>query len=304
MSTLGVEAHDEERLRREWTTPGFDPATATRVVLAEDGAIVGHGEVWDIEAPYVQAHSWARVHPDFQGRGIGTALLAWIEDRAREVLDKAPPDARVTLGQGVWTEDTAAPALFLAHGFEVVRHFWRMVVELDAPIPPPVWPDGISLRNYDHGADLEAVVHAFRDSFADHWGYVPQPFEADLEQWRNSIDENPDHDPSLWLLACDNADIAGIALNESSIPEDPEMGFVDVLAVPQPWRRRGLATALLQQTFRTFAERGQKRVGLGVDSTNLTGAIGLYEKVGMHVARQIDVFQKELRPGVDLSRRL
>ncbi|MBU0595839.1 GNAT family N-acetyltransferase, partial [Candidatus Bipolaricaulota bacterium] len=243
-----------------------------------------------------------RVHPDFRDRGIGSALLTWIEERAREVIPKAPSEARVTLGQGIWTQDEKAVPLLRAHGFEIVRHFWRMVTKLDAPIPAPVWPDGIALRTYDPDCNLEAVVRTFRDSFADHWGYVPQPFDADLAQWRNSIDENPDHDPSLWFLAWDGNRVAGIALSEPSIPEDPRMGFVDVLAVPRPWRRRGLATALLRHTFRTFAERGRERVGLGVDSTNLTGAIGLYEKVGMHVARQIDVFQKELRSGVDLSR--
>jgi hypothetical protein len=59
-----------------------------------------------------------------------------------------------------------------------------------------------------------------------------------------------------------------------------------------PWRRRGLATALLLHSFRDFRERGATRDGLGVDGENTTGAVRLYESVGMHVARRTDVYEK------------
>jgi hypothetical protein len=42
-------------------------------------------------------------------------------------------------------------------------------------------------------------------------------------------------------------------------------------------------------------------VGLGVDSENLTGATRLYEKAGMHVERQNDTYEIELRPGLEYS---
>ena len=51
----------------------------------------------------------------------------------------------------------------------------------------------------------------------------------------------------------------------------------------RPWRRRGLGLALLLHSFRDFAARGATRVGLGVDAENTTGAVGLYERAGMHV---------------------
>jgi mycothiol synthase len=59
--------------------------------------------------------------------------------------------------------------------------------------------------------------------------------------------------------------------------------------------------ALLQHSFRELYARGQKKVGLGVDAASLTGATRLYERAGMHVARQYDTYEKELRPGRDLS---
>ena len=69
----------------------------------------------------------------------------------------------------------------------------------------------------------------------------------------------------------------------------------------RPWRHMGLGMALLLHSFREFYRRGTHKVGLSVDSQNLTGATRLYERAGMHVARQYDTYQKELRPGVELS---
>jgi ribosomal protein S18 acetylase RimI-like enzyme len=64
--------------------------------------------------------------------------------------------------------------------------------------------------------------------------------------------------------------------------------------VRRPWRQRGLGLALLLQSFRAFHERGENRVGLGVDSANETGATRLYERAGMRVVAEDVVWRKEL----------
>jgi ribosomal protein S18 acetylase RimI-like enzyme len=73
--------------------------------------------------------------------------------------------------------------------------------------------------------------------------------------------------------------------------------------VRRPWRKRGLGLALLNHSFGEFYRRGYRRVGLGVDAQNLTGALRLYEKAGMRAdpARRFSVYEKELRLGVDLA---
>jgi ribosomal protein S18 acetylase RimI-like enzyme len=73
---------------------------------------------------------------------------------------------------------------------------------------------------------------------------------------------------------------------------------VNVLGVRRPWRRRGLGRALLLQAFAEFRSRGRRGVGLGVDGLNTTGAVRLYEQVGMHVARRFDHYRKPLRAAV------
>ena len=70
------------------------------------------------------------------------------------------------------------------------------------------------------------------------------------------------------------------------------MGWVDTLAVRRPWRRRGLGLALLLHSFRELRARGRERVGLGVDGENTTGAVRLYERAGMHVARRSDTYER------------
>jgi mycothiol synthase len=55
------------------------------------------------------------------------------------------------------------------------------------------------------------------------------------------------------------------------------------------FRKRGLGSALLLHAFAGLYARGERRMGLGVDATNETGATRLYESAGMRVAWKADV---------------
>jgi mycothiol synthase len=79
------------------------------------------------------------------------------------------------------------------------------------------------------------------------------------------------------------------------------MAWVHSLGIKRPWRRQGIALAMLLHTFGQFYRRGIAKVGLGVDGQSLTGATRLYEKAGMHPAHQETLYEKELRPGVELA---
>ena len=299
----GANSHAVSRMRTEWTTPGFDLETDTCVVLSPEGQLVAYIEVWDFEEPRVSIRSWGRVHPNSWDRGIGSALVAWSEKRASQAIPSAPPEARVTLSQGVPGKDEAASRLFSERGYELVRHFLRMVRELDGPLPEPEWPPGTEVRALDLGSDLEATVRASREAFRDHWGHVERSFERDLELWRHWIAEDEDFDPGLTFLVREGGEVVGVASCDPRTAEDPMMGWVDLLAVRKPWRRRGIALALLLHAFRELSLRGRARVGLGVDAASLTGATRLYERAGMRVVRRSCLYEKELRAGVDLSRR-
>jgi ribosomal protein S18 acetylase RimI-like enzyme len=140
------------------------------------------------------------------------------------------------------------------------------------------------------------------EAFQDSWGYVKRPEEEGFARFEHRVIQDPAFDPTLWYLAMDGEEIAGVAGCDPQTGEDTEMGFVSVLGVRRLWRRRGVGLALLHHAFGEFHRRGKKRVGLGVDADSLTGATRLYERAGMHVARQIVTYEKELRPGEELGR--
>jgi len=100
----------------------------------------------------------------------------------------------------------------------------------------------------------------------------------------------------------DEEEIAGAAFCSPRFGGDPETGIVETLGVRRPWRRKGIALALMHHAFGEFYQRGHKHVGLGVDTENLSGANRLYEKAGMHIATGFTIYEKELRPGEELGR--
>lgn len=302
-NVLGGDSFEAIFIASLWSTPGFDLERDTRLVLTPQGEIVGYYEVWDIDDPHVHVNLWGRVHPAHTGCGIGSYLLEWAEERGRIAIPRAPEAARVIMVGHCLSMEQSAVDLFLGAGFDLVRYSLRMVILLDSLPPEPAWPEGISVRTLVRGQDEAATLQAVRDSFKDHWGYVDHPFEAELARWEHFMETDDIFDPSLWNLAIAGGQVVGMALNYPYVDDDHDMGWVSTLGVVREWRRRGLGLALLQHSFHQFYQRGKRKVGLGVDAESLTGATRLYLKAGMQPdpARQWSIFEKEIRPGIELG---
>lgn len=298
---LGVREHDVDNLLTEWRTPGFDLDRDTRVVATGSGQPAGYAEVWDIDPPHVRIWAWGCVDPAQRCRGIGSALVAWQNERGRTALAQAPAGSRVSVRQSISTLDESGLELLASSGYAAVRRNYRMKIELNGSVPEPVWPAAVAVRTFDAGRDLVPMVEAIRSSFRDHWGYVESPLDGHVADWRHVIEEEKSFDARLWFLAVAAGEIVGMSLCSAMEPEDPELGYVNTLGVVRPWRRRGIALALLHHSFRELGRRGKRCVALGVDASSLTGAVRLYERAGMHVDRERVMFEKELRPGRDLT---
>jgi ribosomal protein S18 acetylase RimI-like enzyme len=296
---IGKPEFEADRFRADWSSPSLNPATDLHLVFTRDEKLVGYGGVWDSE-PYVQLFGWGNVHPEYMGRGIGTCLARWVEERASQAIPLAPDGARVVLLQSKLSIDTAAQDLLRQQGYQAVRYALRMRIAMGDPSPEPTLPLQITISPFDREKQMQALILAIQDIFKDHWGYVEHSFEDDYAHWVHWIDHNPDHDPSLWFLALDGDEIVGVSLCRPRIAEDPNVAYVNTLGVRRPWRRRGIALALLHHSFGELYRRGRRIVALDVDAQNLTGATRLYEKAGMHVQRQAVTFEKELRPGAEL----
>jgi ribosomal protein S18 acetylase RimI-like enzyme len=177
--------------------------------------------------------------------------------------------------------------LVRSRGFEHVRTFRHLQIDLDgSPGDPGDSPAGIEIRGIEPERDLRRVHAILVEAFSQEWGYRVIPFE----EWVGLEVETPSYDPSLWLLATDGDEAVGAL---SGVVWG-DRGWVGELGVRAPWRGRGIASALLRRAFAAFASRGLARVMLNVDSENSTGAVRLYESVGMGTLRAWDVYEKQV----------
>jgi GNAT superfamily N-acetyltransferase len=295
------ELNDVEAVLQDWKAPDFDPAEDTRLVYAPDGTLVGYAEAWALGKPPVHPWLWARVHPDYSGLGIGTFLLTWAEKRVMRVLDTLNSDLRFAPRVGVFHQATESQKLFRDMGYQHIRSSYTMLIEMDAPPPAPIWPESIELRPFDSEQHIDAVYQADMEAFRDHFGFVEEPYEEGIKRYKHHLIESTSFDPTLWYIAWEGDQVAGVCICRATAFDDPDAGHVNILGVRRPWRKRGLGLAFLHHAFGEFYKRGKRKVSLGVDAENLTGALRLYQKAGMHVHKHFDQFEKEIRPGREIS---
>jgi len=293
INACGLEARGEPNLApsdvlESWTAPGIGLDTDTQLIVDASDSIVAYAEFERTDTP-TQIVFDGYVTPRERGVGLGTWILDWAEARAREVARAAPAGSPVRLLHFLWTQETQGAQLLGSRGYDVSRHFYQLIVELDPPPAAPIWPEGIYVRTFEP-EDARALHAADEEAFRDHWGFVETPFEL----YSHFTLESEDFDPSLVFLAMDEQEIAGASVCEVDRPEDAAKGWVGRLLVRQPWRRKGIARALLLESFAAFRQRGYGRVGLGVDVENQTGALDLYLGAGMNVKSEAMCFEKEL----------
>ena len=284
MADYGATDSSVEEVQNYWKAPRFDLARDARIIVAPDGLIVGYEEIYPRSDERLEYDGY--VHPRENGRGFGTLLLRWAEARARQRVGEMQTSGQIILRGNTAAVDQNAIAMFQAEGFALVRQFWRMEIEMTSPPDRPAWPAGVTVRTMQLDRD-ERVVHAvIEEAFADHWGHVPRSFE----DWAQAVLQKDGFDPTLAFMAFDGNELAGVVVSRYR-----DIAWVGQLAVRRAWRKRGLGLALLLHSFNEFYRRGDRAVGLGVDSQSLTGATRLYEKAGMHVTRRYDTYEKVLR---------
>lgn len=286
----GFSSISVESVLRGWSLPGVDLSQDGWLIFTPSNQLVAYIILNRMDLP--QLYATARVHPDYRHLGLDAYLLVRAEEYARQLIARAPADARVALNTFCPEKNQRLRQVIEEAGFVYTRGNWRMEIDMGAPPSEPVWPDGIELRPFT--LDMARAVHAVdEEAFSDHWGHMPASFEL-FERW---FLKDPSFDPTLWFVPFEGEQIVGCAFCEYR----GETGWVGSLSVRRPWRRKGVALALLHRAFGEFYRRGTRIVGLDVDAQSLTGATHLYENAGMHVVCQDNQFQKELRAGVELS---
>jgi mycothiol synthase len=264
-----------EELSWVWHLPTTRLDRDTRIVRDGDAAVAYGEATWKDPDAGAPLDLVVRIRPEHAKTGIGGWLMDWAEALA---------DERGCGGIRAWAvdRDQYLQDLLRSRGFVHVRSvftMWKVLAGVDQTRPMPA---GVAIRPYTD-ADERTLYELHQAAFAEHWGFHPVSFE----RW-NELLHGEGWDPSLVFLA--EADRAAVGYLVGFLEET--CGFVGILGVLKPYRGRGIAKVLLHRSFAEFARRGKSDVRLGVDALNVTGAVALYEGVGMTVHRRYDAFDR------------
>ena len=278
-------------LRTEFAEPGFDPARDLCLWEDAGGQMIGFGQLTiHTESEEPDGYLWFKVHPSARGEDLEAQILAWGEDRIREV--ERERGMRIEMVASARASDHARQELLAQHGFSILRYFLRLARTLDEPIPEPQFPAGFTLTAGEH--DPAAWVAMYNESFIDHWRYHLWTVET-----YNHYTDDPDHRPALNLIAtAPDGTFAGFCWCGISAEENARNGrnegWIGLLGTRRGFRRIGLGRALLLAGLRCLKAAGVEHAKLGVDADSPTGATRLYESVGFSEVFRTIVYRKAL----------
>ncbi len=233
--------------------------------------------------------------PEWRGRGIEGEMLRFCEQRLQEIA------AHHSLGQTrviqvfVFSGETIRRQVLESAGYSPARYFYEMLRSDLENIPEAPLPPGLEIRpaRPEH---YRLVWDALEEAFLDHWGYVSRG-EEDYQTWLGVSQFQPE----LWKVAWDTAtnQVAGMVLScifeEENARHHRRQGWLDDIGVRRPWRRRGLARALIAESLRDLKARGMTEAALGVDTENTTGALRVYEGIGFRPIKRHAAYRKPMR---------
>lgn len=233
--------------------------------------------------------------PVWRGRGIRRAMLRWTEARMRQVAAEHPAEARKEFS--MWTGPTAdsLAALLEGEGYRPARYFNKMTRSLEEALPDFPMPSGLEMRPV-RPEHYRLIWDAAEEAFRDHWGYSPSNGEY-YQEW---LEDPVIFQPELWQIAWDieRNEIAGQVRTFIDELENEKhnrrRGYTEFISVRRPYRRRGLARALIAESLRVQRAHGMTESALTVDTENLTGATRIYEDCGFRTINFSTSYRKPL----------
>jgi GNAT superfamily N-acetyltransferase len=262
LADLGRVEIEEADIVGDWQRPSFDVGQRSIGVFDGD-TLIGYGELG------LAGRCDAAVDPAYTGRGIGTALAHWMQARAAE-------EGVSIIGMPV-PQGSPGDRLLAALGYHIRWTSWVLHVPDDATIATRPLPEGYAVRAA-RPEEYPALHTVIEDAFLE-WSRRDREAYADFEA---EILKRPGFEPWNARVVVDpTGDVVATGIVFLGRDFDPPEAFVSRLATRRDQRGRGLAQALLVDCFAEARVHGATRSGLSTDSR--TGALSLYEKVGMVV---------------------
>ncbi len=236
------------------------------------------------------------VAPEWRSKGLTRAMLHYNENRLLEIAANQPQGTSHYLEGYATSFQPHYQELLESEGYKVVRRGFMMRRPDLENIPDLPMPEGLEVRPV-RPDQYRQIWDASQEAFRDHWGYV-EPTEENYQEWLGIKEFQPD----LWQVAWDvssasgTEEVAGMILNFINHDENEKYnrkrGWTECICVRRPWRRRGLARALLARSLKMHRDLGMTETALGVDAENLTGARQLYESMGYQAFRVNTTYRK------------
>jgi len=259
-----------------------------------DGQPIAYGRIW-----WMNQNDGTRLYeplsylvPEWRGKGLGSAMFAAAEARIREIAAGHPKEIQKFFQAESEDTDGTRMALLEKFGYQPVRYGTSMVRDLSQPFPEAELPAGVEVRQV-RPEHLGPIWEATKEAFRDHWG-ARDP--SDEEYQRMMEDKNCR--PELWAVAWDGDQVASVIHNFFDEDENEAFqrrrGYTEDIITRRPWRKLGIARALLVRSMKMFKEMGMTETALGVDSQNLSGAFRLYESVGYRKVGQEILYRKPM----------
>ena len=215
-----------------------------------------------------------RLHLDIYTRP-GAQTLAPSLDLALELARKHDPEYRLWLG--VQSNDFAYKSLLENHGFTILRKYWTLEMKLPVENESSSPSLGVIRElDLDKEDDLRTFHEVHQDAFSQHFGFMPRQFN----EWSEIVIRDKDEtNMQAWLISVNGVPAGFVDFNDEQLHNDS--GYVSGLGVMQAFQGKGLGEALLRHAIQINSELGRSKLCLSVDAGNESGALQLYEKVGM-----------------------
>ncbi|MEO5951655.1 MAG: GNAT family N-acetyltransferase [Chloroflexia bacterium] len=270
---------------------------ANDVVMIEvNGELIGYTrDLWHVELDGSRMYShFGFLIPEWRDKGIGAAMIKHNEAHLLELAATHADTGPRWYNTGTLNNQDSLRRLLENEGYEKVRYGYEMVRPDLENIPDISMPEGLEVRPA-RPEDFPAIWEAEIEAFRDHWG-SEAPEEGDYERWKNDVMFQPE----IWKVAWDKNtnEVAGMVRgfieHDENQHHNRKRGYTEYISVRRPWRRIGLAKALMARSMQLQKELGMTETALGLDAQNPNGALDLYKSMGFMVTRTDISYRKPM----------
>ena len=286
----------EEDLAQKWKySQNFDPMKDV-VLVEKDDTVIGYASVTWSQKPNnlrIYTHN-AFLLPEWRKDELRRAMVRLNEQRLRKIASEHRTSAVKFFEVYANSKPNHWKSILEAEGYKPSWYLFGMVRSNLQDVPDLPLPEGIEIRPVKQ-EDLRKIWNSAKEAFRDGREFTEEKW---AEQEYNRRNEAATFMPELWQIAWEGDEIIGGVHNyidrEENAAFNRKWGHTEQVFVRKPWRKRGIAMALIARSLKILGEQGMIEATLDVDTENSSGALGLYESLGYRPYSEFTFYRKPL----------